>query len=110
VTKIDVAMDRYQYLIVMGLCLFVTVPLEFALHVRVWRQPGRLARAVVPTAVIFSLWGIGAIDRHHWGFNHQYTIARRLPGRLPIEEVLYFVAIPIFGLLAYEAVRRIGHR
>ena len=31
--------DRFQYLILMGLCLVVTLPLEFVFGARVWRRP-----------------------------------------------------------------------
>ena len=109
-TKIDVAMDRYQYLILMGLCLIVTLPLEFVFNARVWRRPARMAKAVLPTALLFALWDIGAIKRHHWTYSRRYTTGWHLPGRLPVEELVFFIVIPICGLLTFEAVRRIVDR
>ena len=41
-------MARFQYLILMGLCVLITLPLEFVFPARVWRPPPRLAIALVP--------------------------------------------------------------
>ena len=100
-------MDRFQYLLLMAACLVVTLPLELVLGARVWRRPGRLARAVLPPAVVFSLWDVAAIARHHWTYSRRYTTGWILPGRLPVEEVVFFLVIPVCGLLTFEAVRRL---
>jgi lycopene cyclase domain-containing protein len=100
-------MDRYQYLILMGACLLVTLPLELAFGARVWRRPARLARAVVPPLLVFGVWDVVAVARHHWAYARRYTTGWNLPGRLPIEEVVFFVVIPVCGLLTLEAVRRL---
>ena len=104
------ALDRYQYLLLMAGCLLVTLPLEFVVGARVWRQPRRLLIALVPTVILFAAWDIGAIAREHWTFNARYVTGRQLPGNLPIEELTFFVVIPICGLLTLEAVRRILER
>jgi lycopene cyclase domain-containing protein len=100
-------MDEYQYLALMGACLVVTLPLELVLGARVWRRPGRLLRALIPTVAIFLAWDMLAIARHHWGFNSRYIVGWSLPADVPIEELVFFIAIPICGLLTLEAVRRL---
>jgi lycopene cyclase domain-containing protein len=100
-------LDRYQYLILMGICVVLTLPLELLFAARVWRRPHRLVRALWPPVLIFVLWDVGAIARHHWTYSSRYTTGWLLPGRLPVEEVVFFVVIPICGLLTYEAVRRV---
>lgn len=103
-------MDRYQYLILMGLCLLLTLPLEFVLGARVWRQPRRLLAAVIPTAAIFIVWDVIAVARDHWGFNPKYTTGWNVLPDFPIDEVLFFVAVPICALLTLEAVRSVLRR
>lgn len=100
-------MDRFQYLIVMGLCLALTLPLEFALGARVWRRPRRLATAIVPTLVLFTAWDLWASAHGTWRFDRRYTVGVRLPGGMVIEEILFFAVIPICALLTLEAVRNI---
>jgi len=96
--------DRFQYLWLMAGCLVLTAPLELVLGARVWRRPRRAARALIVPAVIFSLWDVGAIAHHHWHYSARYTTGWDLPGRLPVEEVVFFFVVPICALLTFEVV------
>jgi lycopene cyclase domain-containing protein len=100
-------MDRFQYLLVMAACLAVTLPLEFLLGARVYRRPRRLLRALVPTVVVFAVWDVWAIARDDWRYASRYVTGWRVPPNLPVEEVVFFVVIPICGLLSLEAVRHL---
>ena len=100
-------MDRYQYLIVMGSCLVLTLPLELLLGARVWRRPRRLLMAVGPTLVLFTIWDLWASAHGTWRFDRRYTIGLRLPGGMVVEELVFFAVIPICTLLTLEAVRNI---
>jgi lycopene cyclase domain-containing protein len=100
--------DELQYLLLMVGCLLVTLPLELVIGARVWRRPRRLALALLPTLVVFVVWDLIAIAREQWEFADRYVTGWRLPGSLPIEELVFFVAIPICGLLTLEAVRRLS--
>jgi lycopene cyclase domain-containing protein len=97
--------DRFQYLIVMGLCLLLTLPLELVLGARVWRQPRRLALALAPAVVLFVGWDLWATARGTWGFAEEYTLGVTLPGGMAVEELVFFTAIPVCTLLTLEAVR-----
>jgi lycopene cyclase domain-containing protein len=99
-------MDRYQYLIVMALCVLVTVPLEFVLNARVYRRPRRLLRTMVPAFAAFVAWDVVAIRLGHWTFSPEYTTGWKV-GNIPVEELVFFVVIPLCALLSYEAVRNI---
>ena len=101
------SIDRYQYLVVLGLCLAAVLPLEFVLGARVLRDPRRLLRAVGPPVVVFVVWDVIAIERETWMYNRRYVTGWELPFGLPVEELLFFVVIPLCALLSYEAVRRI---
>jgi lycopene cyclase domain-containing protein len=100
-------MDRYQYLMLMGACVAITLPLEFVFGARVWRRPRRLLVALVPVLLLFTVWDIVAIARDHWSYAKRYTTGWLLPGDLPVEELVFFAVIPVCGLLTLEAVRRI---
>jgi lycopene cyclase domain-containing protein len=103
-------MDRYQYLLVMAACLVLTLPLEVVLGARVYRHPLRLLATLAVVAVPFLLWDLIAIRRHHWDFSPRYTTGWSVPGRVPLEEVSFFVVIPICALLTHGAVRRMRER
>ena len=96
--------DRYQYLVLMAGCLAITLPLEFVLQARVYRRPVRLLAALLPVVAIFVVWDVIGIIRDHWSYSQAYTTGILLPLRVPLEELVFFVVIPICGLLTYEAV------
>lgn len=96
-------MDRWQYLFVLGACLAITAPLEI-LGAGVYRRGGRAARAVLPVAAIFVVWDVIAIAAHIWSYNSQFVTGISVGGLIPIEELLFFVVIPLCGLLTYNAV------
>jgi lycopene cyclase domain-containing protein len=100
-------MDRYQYLLLMGLCLVGTLPLELVLGARVWRRPKRLLLALVPSFAVFVAWDLWASARGTWGFNPDYTIGVTLPGGMAVEELVFFAVIPICALLTLESVRNV---
>ncbi|MDP1819142.1 MAG: lycopene cyclase domain-containing protein [Acidimicrobiales bacterium] len=103
-------MDRYQYLLLMGACVLVTLPLELVIGARVWRRPRRLATALVPAGVLFVAWDLWATATGTWSFNDRYTIGVELPGGMAIEELVFFTVVPVCGLLTLEAVRTILRR
>lgn len=103
-------MDRFQYLLLMGLCVLVTLPLELAFGTRVWRQPKRLALSLLPALGLFVVWDLWATSTGTWGFNKQYTVGTTLPGGMAIEELAFFTVIPVCGLLTLETVRSMLRR
>jgi lycopene cyclase domain-containing protein len=103
-------MDRFQYIALMAACLLVTLPLEFVLGARVWRQPARTAKAIAPAFVLFVAWDLWASRRGTWWFSERYTLGWRLPGGMVVEELVFFVVVPMCALLTLEAIRSIGRR
>jgi lycopene cyclase domain-containing protein len=99
--------DAYQYVVLMAACLLITVPLEVFLGARVWRRPGRLLRVLLPVVAVFFVWDVAAIARHEWHFDPRYLVGWTLVGQVPVEELLFFVTIPICGLLTLGAVRHL---
>lgn len=103
-------MDRFQYVGLMTACLLFTLPLEFVLGARVWRRPARTAKAIAPAFVLFLAWDLWASRRGTWDFSDEYTLGVRLPGGMVIEELLFFIVVPICTLLTLEAVRQMQRR
>ncbi len=96
--------DRYQYLLLMAGCVVLTLPLELLLRARVYRRPVRLIAALAPVVLLFSVWDVVGIARGHWTYSPRYTTGILLPLRMPLEELVFFLVVPVCGLLTYEAV------
>lgn len=101
--------ERWQYFIVLSLCLAITAPLE-AFGPGVYRQPRRVLRAVAPVALAFLIWDAVAIAAGVWTYSPAYISGIHLPFAVPVEEALFFVVIPLCALLTYNAVTTILER
>jgi lycopene cyclase domain-containing protein len=95
------------YLALLAGCLVVTAPLELVLRVRVYARWRRFLLAVLPEFVVFVAWVLYAIDQRHWDYDGERTLGVSLPGGIPVEEVLFFLVVPLCAVLAFEAVRKV---
>ncbi|MGY1619804.1 lycopene cyclase domain-containing protein [Geodermatophilus sp. SYSU D00691] len=100
-------MGHLTYLALLAGCLLVTAPLEVFLRTRVYARWRRLLVALAPGFVVFVAWVLYAIAQGHWDYSDARTLGVRLPGGIPVEEVLFFVVVPVCAVLALEAVRRV---
>jgi len=98
-------MGRLTYFSVLALCAVMMIPLELLFRPRVLGQRRRLGRAILPPLVLFTLWDLVAIARDHWSFGAGNLVGWRLPFDLPVEELAFFVVVPICAIYSYEAVR-----
>ena len=89
----------------LAFCLVGTLPLELVLHVGVYRRARRLALTIAPVLAVFVTWDLYAIAQGHWQFDPAQTLGVVLPGGLPLDEVGFFVVVPIAAVLTLEAVR-----
>ena len=100
-------MEQLTYLGLLVGCLVVTAPLELVLRVRVYARWRRFLLAIVPELSVFVVWVLYAIAQGHWDYSATRTLDVRLPGGIPVEEVLFFLVVPLCSVLALEAVRRV---
>ena len=94
----------------MGLCLLVTLPLEFVFGARIYRRFRSLLLSLLPVVVVFTVWDVVGIARHHWSYNPRFVTGIQVVFHMPLEELVFFVVIPICGLLTYEAVGTVLRR
>jgi len=103
-------MAHLTYLAVLAGCLLGAVWLEPVLRVGVLRQWRRLLLTLVPVVLVFGGWDVAAIAAHHWSYDRAQTTGVLLPGRLPLEELLFFIVVPLCAVLGFEAVRKVSGR
>ena len=59
---------------------------------------------MLPVAAVFVVWDAVAIAAHIWTYNSRFITGIKLPAGIPIEELLFFIVIPLCGLFTYNAV------
>lgn len=103
---------HWAYVAMLAFCLAGTLPLVPAFGLSVLRQPRRLLLTIALAGTPFLLWDLYATHAGHWWFDEDQTLPPRVAG-LPLEEIGFFIVIPIVSVLTFEAVtvaRRRGLR
>ena len=98
-------MSKFAYVSVLLGCLAGTAWLEYFLRTQVYRRARRLLLTVIPVVLIFSAWDAYAISQGHWAFDERYVTGITTMANIPIDEILFFIVIPICAILSFEAVR-----
>jgi lycopene cyclase domain-containing protein len=102
-------LPHWSYVAMLVFCLAGTLPLVPAFRLRVLRQPRRLLLTVVAAGTPFLVWDLYATSAGHWRFDPAQTLPWRVAG-LPLEEIAFFVVIPLASVLTYESVRMVRGR
>lgn len=100
-------MLKFSYIAVLVFIFLGTVWLEIILKARVYQKFKRLILTIIPVVVLMVIWDYYAIINNHWFFDPEKTTGITLIGFLPLEELLFFIIVPIAALLSFEAVRSI---
>lgn len=100
-------MAKFSYLFVLLGCLIGSGWLEFGLRTKVTKRLIRLALSIVPVVVVFTAWDIYAISAQHWKFDARYVTGIIAIANVPLEEILFFIVIPICAVLTLEGVRSV---
>lgn len=103
------SLRHWSYVAMLVFCLAGTLPLIPLFGLRVLRQPVRLLITIVVAGMPFLVWDLGATRAGQWRFDGGQTLPWRLGG-LPLEEVAFFVVIPVVAVLTYESVRAVRAR
>ncbi|MEO5853719.1 MAG: lycopene cyclase domain-containing protein [Nocardioides sp.] len=103
------SLPHWSYVAMLAFCLAGTLPLIPAFGLRVLRQPRRLLLTILAAGTPFLVWDLHATEVGHWRFDQAQTLPWRVAG-LPLEEIAFFVVIPLVAVLTYEAVRAVRSR
>jgi len=103
------SLRHWSYVVMLAFCLLGTLPLVRVFRLQVLRQPRRLLLTIVVAGTPFLVWDLYATSKGHWRFDAAQTLPWRVAG-LPLEEIAFFVVIPLVTVLTYEAVREMRGR
>ena len=103
------SLPHWSYVAMLTFCLAGTLPLIPAFRLRVLQQPRRLLLTILAAGAPFLVWDLYATEVGHWRFDESQTLPWRVAG-LPLEEIAFFVVIPLVAVLTYEAVRAARRR
>lgn len=100
-------LSRFSYI---GVLLFILIGclwLEVALRTRVLARWRRLLLSMVLPIGLFMAWDAYAIAQGHWWFDENRILGIRVVAGVPVDELLFFMCIPLASILTIEAVRSV---
>jgi len=100
-------MSHLGYVAVLLLILLGSLWLELVLRTRVLRRALRLLLALIPTIVVFMAWDAYAIAQGHWDFDLDQVLGWQVVAGVPVDELLFFIVVPLASILTLEAVRSV---
>ena len=100
-------LERLAYVGVLACIVAGSLWLEVALRTRVLARWRRLLLSMVLPLVVFIAWDAYAIASGHWTFDTDRIIGWTVVAGVPIDEVLFFIVVPLATILTLEAVRSV---
>lgn len=97
-------MERYTYLALDLLSIAFPLAASFEPRIAYWRKWRGLFTGIAVMMAVFVVWDIVFTANGVWGFSDRYTLGIDVLG-LPVEEWLFFIAIPYSCIYLYEVMR-----
>ena len=96
-----------SYVGVLVFVLMGSLWLEILLRTHVLARWPRLLLVMALVVWPFLLWDAYAIAEGHWWFDTTRITGIYLPAQIPLDELLFFLVIPLASILTLEAVRSV---
>lgn len=94
---------KYTYLLINFFSILVPLLFSFERKMKFYKKWKQLLPALLTTAIVFIVWDYFKTRNGIWSFSEVYTVGIRFFG-LPLEELLFFFAIPYSCVFIYESV------
>ena len=100
-------MLKFSYMAMLLFTVFGSFWLEIVLRTRVIRRFKRAFITIAPIALLYLAWDAYAIAQGHWRFDARQILGIYFPFHIPLEEVLFFLVVPLAAILTLEGVRAV---
>lgn len=98
---------RYTYLLIDIATIMVPLVYSFDNKMRFYRRWRYYLPALFITALFFLVWDYFKTKYGVWSFNDKYIIGIKAFG-MPLEEYLFFIAVPYACTFIYESIGHLG--
>ena len=100
-------MAQLHYLFVLMFIAFCAVAVTIAFRIRIKRFWRNFLLADGSILVIYLIWDYWAIKKENWSFDSEQILGFYLFGIVPIEEVLFFIIVPLMTVIVYVTLIKI---
>jgi lycopene cyclase domain-containing protein len=100
-------MEQFHYLFVLAFIGFCAVSVSLAFRLRIPRFWRNFFVADLSILVIYLNWDYWAIKKDNWSFDSEQILGLYLFGGIPVEEVLFFIIVPLMTVIVYVTLLKI---
>ncbi len=100
-------MNHLEYLAVIAFVSLCAFGVNLGFRLRILRRWRELFLTQLSIVVIYLTWDTWAIAHKNWFFDtHQIINVDVLP-KVPLEELLFFIVVPLTVILSYQALLKL---
>ncbi|MBC9956460.1 lycopene cyclase domain-containing protein [Yimella sp. cx-51] len=101
--------ENLSYAAMLGFCLAATLPLIALFKLDLPKQWRRVLLSILIAGTPFLVWDLIVTHAGHWWFDDDQTLPWRILD-LPLEEISFFIVIPLVTIITLEGVRSVLRR
>jgi lycopene cyclase domain-containing protein len=95
---------HFSYLVMLLFTFIGSGWLIFYYKVQIHKRVKALFLSIIPIAIIYLGWDALAIRDANWKFDQNLILDKYFLFHIPIEEVFFFLVVPLASILTIEAV------
>ena len=100
-------MAQFHYLLVLLFIAGCAVGVSLGFRIRIKRFWRNFVLADASILVIYLIWDYWAIRKKNWSFDNEQILGFYLFNIVPIEEVLFFIIVPLITVIVYVTLIKI---
>jgi lycopene cyclase domain-containing protein len=100
-------MRHFHYALVLIFILACAFGVNLSFRLKILRQWRTFLLTDLVIVLIYGAWDIWAIDKHNWYFDRAQIVDFDLFKRLPVEELLFFILVPLMVVITYRALLKL---
>lgn len=100
-------MSHLNYLGVLAFIAICAVGVNLGFRIRIFKRWKTFLLADAFIVLVYVSWDIWASQRKAWYFDDRQIVGLKLFGVLPIEELLFFIIVPLIVVLSYLSLMKI---
>jgi len=98
---------HFTYLAVLAFIAVCAIVVNFLFRIRISRQWKTFLQVDLIIIALYGTWDIWAAARKAWYFDDRQVIGIKLFWLLPIEEILFFILVPLMVLISIQSLEKI---
>jgi lycopene cyclase domain-containing protein len=99
--------NHFSYLLVIAFIALCALGVNFGFRLKLGKYWRELLQTEIAILAIYLTWDTWAIAKKSWFFDrHQIVNVDVLP-KVPLEELLFFLVVPVMTVLTYKALLKL---